>query len=175
MCLFLTDTKECNLWQRAQTSPSCQAKVTGTGIRFVLTPPHPVAKISSRAWWQVTWTLSKKTSSCWEHSGLTAAAVNSHKPNTQIEQSIKVRAEEHKLQMQSESRIQIEMRRKKRSMKSTAHTHPVVSTTHASTGQHCMVKSLWIWPFIKRSHKETLCIVQFYLSFEPHQAIKQAI
>lgn len=51
--MLLTGTRVCKLWQTAPTGPSCLPKVTGTGIRFVPTPPHLVAKISSRAWWQV--------------------------------------------------------------------------------------------------------------------------
>lgn len=56
--MFLTGTK---LWHTAQSSPSRLAKVTGTAIRSESTPSPSIAKISSRAWWQVASTLSTHT------------------------------------------------------------------------------------------------------------------
>lgn len=38
---------ECKLWQKAQPTSSCLTKVTGSGIRYVLTHPQSVARISS--------------------------------------------------------------------------------------------------------------------------------
>lgn len=97
--MLLTGTWVCKLWQTAPTGPSCLAKVTGTGIRFVPTPPHLVAKISSRAWWQVNLHSVQKNKptprACDSGFPVNSREAKTHKSN----QLITVCTEEHKLNL----------------------------------------------------------------------------